>query len=176
MLQNDPIELINDPTLPDLLLPEEPLYDEVFQIDNFSMPTPHPDITELSRKIESLTIEVNTLGLRLEIEKTKRQHLQTTIRQLRRDRTFHSSDIQMLRGELIQLRDQQTSVNYQLDNQNARTNTPSFRSISRISQILSTLVPNSFLSTETSSELAVLLKELNNTVQHFGIFYVASPV
>ena len=170
------INLINDPTLPDLLLPEEPLYDEVFQIDNLLMPTLHPDIAELSKKIESLMIEVNTLGLHLEIEKTKRQRLQTTVRQLRRDRTLSSSDIQILRRELIQLRDQQTSVNYQLDNQNARTNTLSFRSISRIGQILSTLVPNSFLSTETSSELAVLLQELNNTVQHFGVFYVASQV
>ena len=176
MFQNDPIELINDPTLPDLLLPEEPFYDVIPQFDNLLLPTTIPDLTELSRKIDSLTIEVNTLGLRLEIERTKRQYLQTTIRQLRRDRTSHSSDIQTLRGELSQLRDQQTSVNYQLDNQNARTNTLSFRSISRIGQILSTLVPNSFLSTETSSELAVLLKDLTNTVQHFGIVYMASPV
>jgi len=176
MFQNDPIELISDPTLPDLLLPEKPFYDEIFPIDNLLIPTPLPDITELSRKIDSLTIEINTLGLRLEIERTKRQYLQTTIRQLRRDRAAHSSDIQILRGELLRLRDQQTSVNYQLDNQNARTNTLSFRSISRIGQILSTLVPNSFLSNETSSELAVLLKELTNTVQHFGIVYMASPV
>ena len=34
MFQNDPIELISDPTLPDLLLPEEPFYDEIFPIDN----------------------------------------------------------------------------------------------------------------------------------------------
>ena len=94
MLQNDMMNLINDPTLPDLLLPGEPLYDEVFQINDLLKPTFHPDIAELSRKIESLTIEVNTQGLRLEIEKTKRQRLQATVRQLRRDMTLPSSDIQ----------------------------------------------------------------------------------
>ena len=60
MYENDMMNLINDPTLPELLLPEEPLYDEIFHIDDLLKPTLHPDIAELSRKIESLTIEVNT--------------------------------------------------------------------------------------------------------------------
>jgi len=175
MFQNDSTEFLVDPTLPDLLLQEEPIYDEIFQLDNLTAPIPLPDIVELSKKIDSLTIEVNTLGLRLEIEKAKRQHLQTTMRQIRRDKTFLNSDIQMLRSELLQLRDQQTAVNYQLDNQNARTNALSFRSMSRIDQILAALIPNSFLSTETRTELMMLLKELANTVQHFGMVYMTPP-
>jgi len=175
MKRDNIVNLANDSTLPDLL-PEEPMYEEAFQIDDLLLPMPHPDHAELSRKIESLTVELNTHGLRLEIEKTKRQRLQATVRQLRRDMTLPSSDIQIIRSELIQLRDQQTSVNYQLDNENARTNTLSFRSLSRIGQILSTLIPSSLLSPETSSELTILLRELNNTIQHFGVFYVASHV
>ena len=126
MFQIEPIEIMNDPTLPDLLLPEEPFYSEIPLFDNLMMPTLSPDITDLNKKIDSLTVEVNTLGLRLEIERTKRQHLQATVRQLRRDRASHNSDLQILRNEFIQLGDQQTAVNYQLDNQNAKTNTLSF--------------------------------------------------
>jgi len=172
MFQNDPTEFIIDPTLPNLLLQEEPIYDDIFPLDSLIAPTPLPDVVELSKRIDSLTIEVNTLNLRLELERTKRQHLQTTVRQLRRDKTFINSDIQMLRGEVSQLRDQQSTINYQLDNQNARTNALSFRSMSRIDQILAALVPSSFLSTETRTELMILLKELANTVQHFGMVYM----
>jgi len=111
MYENDMMNLINDSTLPDLLLPEEPLYDEVFQIDDVLKSTLHPDIADLNRKIESLTIEVNTQGLRLEIERTKRQRLQATVRKLKRDITLSSSDIQLLRNEVTQLRDFQNSVN-----------------------------------------------------------------
>jgi len=175
MFQNDATEFIIDPTPPNLLSHEEPIYDELFQLDNLIAPTPLPEIVELGRKIDSLTIEVNTLNLRLELERTKRQHLQTTMRQLRRDKTSLNSDVQTIRSELLQLRDQQTTINYQLDNQNARTNALSFRSMSRIDQILAALVPNSFLSTETRTELMILLKELANTVQHFGMIYVIPP-
>ena len=67
------INLTSDPTLPDLV-PEEPIYDEIFKIDDLLMPVPHPDIAELSRKLDLLTVETNTQGLRIEIEKVKRQH------------------------------------------------------------------------------------------------------
>ena len=170
------MNLINDPTLPDLLLPEEPLYDEVFQIDDLLKPTFHPDVAELSRKIESLTIEINIQGLRLEIERTKRQRLQATVRQLKRDITLSNSDIQLLRNEVTQLRDFQNSVNYQLDNDITRTNTLSFRSLTRICQILMTLAPSSTLPSETSPEVKILLRELDSTIRHFGVHYFPSNV
>ena len=176
MFQHESTDINYDPTPPDLLLSGEPFYNEFPLFDNLIMPTPSPDLTELTKRIDSLTVEVNTLGLRLEIERTKRQRLQATIKQLRRDRTSLYSDLQILRGEFIQLRDQQTAVNYQLDNQNIKTNTLSFRSVSRIVQILSMLIPNSFVSIETSTELTTLLEELTNTAQHFGVVYMASPI
>jgi len=74
MSENYLTYLNGNPTIPDLL-PEEPIYDDLFTLNDLTMPLPHPDIAELNRKIESLTIELNTQGLRLEIERSKRQRL-----------------------------------------------------------------------------------------------------
>jgi len=175
MNQNNLINLTSDPTLPDLV-PEEPIYDELFQIDDLLMPVPHPDIAELSRKLDLLTVETNTQGLRIEIEKTKRQRLQATIRQLRRDLSLPRPDIPILKDEIAQLRDYQNSINFQLDSENARTNTLSFRSLSRICQILIALVPSSTLPSQIDLEIEILLQELNNTVRQFGVHNFASSV
>ena len=166
------INLTSDPILPDLV-PEEPIYDEIFKIDDLLMPIPHPDIAELSRKIDLLTVEANTQGLRLEVEKVKRQRLQATVRQLKRDLSLPHPDIAMLKSEIAQLRDYQNSVNFQLD---VRTNTLSFRSLSRICQILIALVPSSTMPSQLNPEIEILLQELDNTIRHFGVHYLASNI
>ena len=174
MYENDFINLINDPILPDLL-PEEPVYDELLPIDELMMFVPQPEITDLSRKLESLTIDINTHGLRIEIERSKRQRLQTTVRQLRRDLSIANDEIAILKGEITQLREQQNVINFQLSNENARTNTLAFRSLSRIGQILA-LDPNGTQSFENNTEIEILLQELNSTIRHFGVYYAASYV
>jgi len=158
------------------LAPEEPIYDEVFQIEDLLAPLPHPDMIELKRRIDILTIDVNTQGLRLEVERSKRQRLQAIVRQLKRDLLPFCPDIQMLKTDLTQLREYQNSVNFQLDNDNARTNTLSFRSLSRIAQILTTFIPVNLPPSESSAEIRVLLQELSNTIKQFGIYYVTASV
>jgi len=161
-----------DPTLPDLL-PEDTFLSE-FRIDDFPTPLMHSDIAEINRKLEHLTLESNTQGLRIEIEKAKRQRLRTSLRQVKSDLTLPCPEIIALRNELHHMRDQQNAINYQLDNENARTNTLSFRSLSRICQILTALIPCSTLSSDSSPEVQILLRELANTIQHFGVHYAAS--
>ena len=123
--------LNGNPTIPDLL-PEEPIYNDLFTLNDLTMPLPHHDLAELNRKIESLTIELNTQGLKLEIERSKRQRLQATVRQMKRELTNPCLDSLGLRNDLTKFIDQQTSINYQLDNENVKTNTLAFRSISRV--------------------------------------------
>ena len=175
MNQNNFINLIGDPVLPDRL-PEEPAYDELFPIDDLMMFTPQPEITDLTRKLELLTVDTNTHGLRIEIERSKRQRLQATMKQLRQDLSIAKTDITMLRSEITQLREQQNIINFQLDNENARTNTLSFRSLSRIGQILLTLVPNRTQLSEIGPETEILLQELNTTIRQFGVYYHASHI
>jgi len=175
MNKNHLTHLTGDPTLPDLL-PEEPIYDDLFSINDLIMPVPHPDIAELNRRIELLTVEINTQGLRLEIEKTKRQRLQSSVRQMKRELAVPCPNLVELRNELIQFKDQQTAINYQLDGENVKTNTLAFRSISRICQLLAVIIPGAIVSPESSPEMKILLQELSLTVQQFGVHYAASYV
>jgi len=135
MFQNNLMPLSGDPTLPDLL-PEDPMINDLFLIDDLPTPLIHPDIAEINLKLEHLTLETNTQGLRIAVERAKRQRLQTTIRQVKQDLSRPCPDLMMIKSELDHLRAHQNAINYQLDGDNARTNTLSFRSLSHICQIL----------------------------------------
>jgi len=175
MHHNNFTNLIDDPLLPELI-PEEPVFENLFQLDDLMMTTPYPEISDLNRKFESLTIDANTHGLRIEVERAKRQRLQTTVKQMRQDLSLANADIVMLKTEIAHLRDHQNSINFQLDNDNARTSTLSFRSLSRISQILLILASKGTPIPEASSETEILLQELNQTIRQFGVCYHASHV
>jgi len=174
MTENDFENLIHDPLLPDLI-PEGHIYDDLLNINDFPMFAPQPELMDLTRKFEALNIDSNTHGLRIEIERTKRQRLQTTVKRLRHEFSAACADIVFLRDEITQLREQQNAVNFQLSNENARTNTLAFRSLSRIGQILA-LGPLNIQPVENYSEIEILLQELNSTVRHFGVYYAASYV
>jgi len=175
MFNNTTTNLFDDPTLPDLI-PEDHMFNEILNVDNMIFPTMPSDVNELTRKIDNLTVELNTLGLRLEIEKTKRQRLQSSFRQLKRDVVIPCPDLLELKNELIQFKEQQNATNYQLDGENARTNTLAFRSISRICQLMVTLIPDTMMPPGSNPEIKTLLHELSLTVQQFGVHYAASYV
>ena len=172
---NNLINLSNDPVLPELV-PEEPIYSELFQRDDLLMPTPHTEIDDLNRKFELLTVDTNTHGLRMEVERTKRHRLQATVKRIRQNLSLATSEIIMLRNEIAQLRDHQNSINFQLDNDHARTRTLAFHCLSRISQLLSGLALKNAPISEPNSETDILLHELDLTIRQFGIYYQASYV
>ena len=66
MYQDNLISLNEDPTLPDLV-PEDHMFDDLLRVNDLTIPIMHPDVVELSLKLDNLTIESNTQGLRLEI-------------------------------------------------------------------------------------------------------------
>jgi len=173
MFNNEFDNLLNDPFIPNLL-PEEPMPNDFLPLDDLITTMPQLQMTDLSDKLDSLAIDANTHGLRIEIERSKRQRLQTTVKQLRRDLSAANDDIAFLKNEIAQLRDQQNIVNFQLSNENVRTNTSAFRSLSRVSQILA-FGPHNLQSFE-NTELEILLQELDSTVRLFGVYYAASYV
>ena len=172
---NNLINLNNDPVLPELIH-EEPIYSELFQIDDLLMPTPHIEINDLNRKFELLTVDTNTHGLRIEVERAKRHRLQSTVKRMRQDLTLANTEILMLKNEITQFRDHQNSINFQLDNDHARTSTLAFRCLSRISQLISGLALRNAPMSEPDSEVDILLRELDLTIRQFGIYYQASYV
>ena len=110
----------------------------------------------------------------MEIERVKRQRLQASIRQVRRDLAITSPEIIEIKNELKNFKEAQNAINYQLDGENARTNTLAFRSLARICEILTALIPSTSLPPETHPEVKILLQELITTIQHFGVHYAAS--
>jgi len=111
MYHNNFTNLIDDPVLPDLI-PEEPVYEDLFQLNDLMTAIPYPDISDLNHKLELLTIDTNTHGLRIEVERAKRQRLQATVKQMRQDFALVNADIVMLKNEIAHLRDHQNSVNF----------------------------------------------------------------
>jgi len=166
--------LFYDPFLPDLV-PEGPAYDTILNLDDLTMPVSHPELADLTHKFETLNIDSNTHGLRIEIERTKRQRLHVTVKRLRHELQAACTDITIMREEIGQLREQQNAVNYQLNNENIRTNTLAFRCLSRIGQIL-TLGPLNAQPADNYHELEILLQELHTTVRQFGVHYASSYV
>jgi len=173
MNQNNLLSSPRDTTLPDLI-PEDPIFEDLLHLDDWMTFTSYPDIVGLSSKMDSLTIESNTLGLRTEIERAKRQRLQASLRQARRDLATTKQELIEIRSELQQFKDVQNTINYQLDGENARTNTLAFRSLTRISELLTTMIPGAPLSPTSSYEANILLQELTTTIQHFGVHYATS--
>jgi len=164
-----------DPALPDLI-PEDYLFDDLININNTTTLITPSDVDELKRKLDNLIIECNTLNLRLEIKRTKRQRLQATVRQLKRDAVAPSPSLLEIRNELSEFKRQQDATNYLLGGENARTNTLTFRSISRICQLLTTMLPGTAMLPESVPEVEILLHELSLTAQQFGVYYTTSYV
>ena len=172
---SDLINPNNDPMLPDLV-PEGCNDNNMFPLDDLIVPMPYDEINNLTQKLELLTIDTNSNGLRIEVERAKRRHLQTKIKQTERNLSLASSEITVLRDEIVRLREQQNLINLQLDGDHARTSTLAFRSLSRISQILSTLALRNAPTYEPNSEIEVLLHELDLTIRQFGVFYQPSCI
>jgi len=164
-----------DPALPDLIL-ENYHFDDLININNTTALITPSDVDELKRKLDNLIIECNTLNLRLEIERTKRQRLQATVRQLKREAIAPSPNLLEIRNELSEFKRQQDATNYLLDGENARTNTLTFRSVSRICQLLTTMLPGTAMPPESIPEMEILLHELSLTAQQFGVYYTTSYV
>ena len=175
MHQNNLYSMFEDPSLPDLV-PEDTILNDPFGLDNLIMPSSQPDIVGIERKLDNMTIDTNTQGLRIEIERVKRQRLQASLRQVKRDLTLMNSEINGLKSELRNFHEIQDSINYQLDGEDTRTNTLAFRCMTRMNEVLSALVSCVILSPETRSEVKTLIQELTTTIQHFSVRYAATYV
>ena len=77
-----------------------PLFPEPLQ-------TPVEDIVQLSQRLEQLTVEVNTMNIKLELETIKRQRLRKSLRQ-------SNAEILAIKHELTQRNQDNITVNEQI--------------------------------------------------------------
>ena len=153
------------------LLPEGSVVDNLFPVENlFSMPE-HSDIVNINRQLESLTLENNTNSLRIEVERSKRQKMRATLRQIKHDiRSFCSEGAPPSRV-INTLRENQEAVNYQLEGEIARLNTICYRSFSRMHQLLTFLLPRTNLAPDDQVEATYMLNEIAQTIHPFIVCY-----
>jgi len=163
MHQSNLLNLTGDPALPEGPLPDYP-----------TVTMAHPDIIALNRRLDLLSLETNTQGLRIAVERAKRQKLHATIRQVRQDMSLSCPDIVTIRHDLETMREHQNAVNYQLDGETTRINTLTFRCLSRMHQIMALLIP--CVTMPSGYEFYQMLQELARTLQQFSVNYATSYV
>ena len=83
------------------------LLNESFPIFPEPLPTPVEDIVQLSQRLDQLSIEVNTMTIKLELEKIKRRRLRKSLKQ-------SNDEILALKNELIRRNQDNIALNEQL--------------------------------------------------------------
>ena len=164
-----------EPALPDLL-PEGLLLNDLLDIDTTVPTFPNADLVTLNQRFDQLSLDTNTQSLRIDVEKAKRQKLSASVRRIKKDLLSPRSEIVTLRQDVDTLRNEQNAINYYLDTEITGDSGLTFRSLSRIHQILALMIPQTTSSVNHNPELNQLVHELARTLQQFRVEYPVSYV
>ena len=127
------------------------------QVESF--PTPN-DIITLSKQIENLSLNVNTQGLKLKLEKMRRQKLGATLKRVKQDSIpLHRMVTQLQRDNDI-LREQFSASDNIHYRETARLRDFTYFCLSQLHQILVTLIPHVNISFDGHNELSQLICEM----------------
>ena len=157
----------DDLLYPDLLI-EDPILTNLFPIEVAQPPPPIPEL----KLITDLEIAMNTQSLRIEIERTKRQKLRVSLRQIKSDLVYPSPGINSMQQAFEFNYAQQNTSNFQLGGEIDRTHTLSFRCFARIHQLLDRMFSYHDISPTEYTELY----ELNGILHKFGVNHQVSYV
>jgi len=158
------------------LLPEDPIFTNLFPIE---VAQPLPSVQELkliTDRLESLEIATNTQSLRIEVERTKRQKLRTSLRQIKSNLIYPSPETDSLQQAFEFNCAQQNTTNFQLGGEIDRTHTLSFRCFARVHQLLDRMVPYLEMPPTEYTEVCRMLYELNGILHQFSVNHQVSYV
>ena len=151
-------DLIND-------FNELPLFPEVVPLGPPNLYSVPDEVASLSSQLEQLSIDVHTQSLRVAIEIAKRQRLGTMMRKIKRDIISPkqlSSQIQYDNNNLhMRLTDLQQEYNHKL----AQVTTITYRSLSRIHQLMIIFTLYIPMTTEAHVDVSQLSYELYRTIE-----------
>jgi len=123
------------------------------------------DINSLTKQIESLNIEVNTQGLKSEVERLKRQRLGINLKQVKQLTIPMRKTIAHLQQENNKLRMQIHASSETHHSERARSNMWIHSGMSRIHQILIGIIPRIPMTPSEHTEAAQLTYELLRIAQ-----------
>ena len=166
-------DLFDDVDFPNLF-PAEPIIPNLTSAEDDLIKLLPSELKAINDRIEHLELALNTQSLRIEVERAKWQKLRVTMKQRR-------YEIPTLCPEALkQLVDanfvQQDAVNFQLGGDIDRLNTLMFRCLSRMQQILSSILPCILVTPGDYPDLARLLEEIGRTLQQLCIYRQTSYV
>ena len=168
-------EMNENMTLPDLTA-GNPLFEDVFRLDDL-LPIPdNPDLITISRQLESLTIEGNTQSLQLKIERMKRRQLRSSLRSVEQAVQRPCVDAESLKRELIATQENQNAINYQFEGDMTAIRALTFRCLTRMYQVMTRLMSHVMLTPDDDFELTQMMQEIAQTFQQFHSYYITSYV
>ena len=174
-MNNDCLFYDMDLTIPDLL-PIGDITNDLPLINDPERTSLQQEIINISARLEKLTIDNNTLALRVEIERTKRRKLQTSLKQVRNQLLHPCPDMAIIKQEMTMWQQCQDAVNYQFDGELTHQNSLNFRSLARMHEIFAYLLPHIMLPPVNGHEVNQMLDELTRTIRQFHTYYEASYV
>ena len=136
----------------------------------------YPDVNNITRQLEGLTIETNTQSLQLKIERMKRRQLRSSLRSMEQVLLQPCPDATSLKRELIVIQEQQNTINYQFDADLTSIKALTFRCITRMHQMMARFLPHIRLPPDDDFELHHMLREIEQTFQQFHSYFTVSYV
>ena len=131
------------------------------------------DFHELSSKMDQISVDVNTQHLRSKLEKCKRQRLSSTIRNIEREIAALSNTINQTQTNITKLNQQIESLVLMRNGDLAQLTTITYRCLSRMHNIIITILPYMIMPTRSHEDLAQLAHELLCTIYQLPISRVS---
>ena len=122
------------------------LTDELFLLTNENVFPLNSDITFLNLQLESLNLDICTQSLCIEVEKIKRQKLNVKFKHVKLDLISQRRVIDHLRSEMKLIRESHSTMRILYERKLMYLRTVSYRCLTRIHQILISVIPHMFLS------------------------------
>jgi len=123
------------------------------------------DMIILSNNIAQLTVDVNTQNLKIELEKLKRQKLGATIRRLKSDLLSLHQTVEQVQIDNKIIKEQLSALSNTMFSEMACMSARTHCCLSRLHQLLITVVPYITMPVETHHETSQLIYELLRAVQ-----------
>ena len=149
LLNNDDCSLLND----------------TFQFNLLELFPSHDDVLSLSKQVEHLSLEINTQGLKVEIERLRRRRLGTTLKQVRHETIPIRNMLTQLQHENSILKEQICTSSNTHASENTRLGMITYCCLSRLHQILISVIPHVPMSPNEHSEVSQLTYEFLRAVQ-----------
>ena len=138
---------------------------EPFPLFPEPLPTPVEDIVQLSQRLEQLTVEVNTMNIKLELETIKRQRLRKSLKQSNAEILALKHELTQQNHDNITLREQMVMLSQTVFSEIVCLTQHTHLCLGRIHHMMITTVPRIPMTEAEHSDLSQQAVELLRALQ-----------